>query len=141
MLCLKGLPVELALDAMEIADYKRPKSKLNTPHDPLHPSNREELGKYLKYCWQTVVRCSTIATELEMDPVSRGNTWRGMNRKNIVSEAIISLFGHHKVPDSYDRSFRWFYDGISRPAWHKFRSLDDPDPEVDKIQGPFIWFV
>jgi hypothetical protein len=60
-LCKMGLPVELALDIMELAGYE-PK-KLKVEHDPLHPENREELAKYLKYCWQLLVRCDIIATE------------------------------------------------------------------------------
>lgn len=63
MLCFKGLPVELALDVMELADYT-PRRRLNVPHDPFHPSNTEELAKYLKYCWQLLVRCDMMANEL-----------------------------------------------------------------------------
>lgn len=65
MLCFKGLPVELALDIMEFADYT-PKRRLNVPHDPFHPSNRNELDRYIKYCWQLLVRCDMMARELDM---------------------------------------------------------------------------
>lgn len=126
ILCSKGLPVEIALDIMEFADYKPPKSKLNTPHDPLHPSNREELGKYLKYCWQTMVRCYTMATELGMDPVTREDAFDGMNWKNIVSDAIISLFDQ----DYYSL----------RQVWHEKRTLEDPEVNED-YQGPFTFFI
>ena len=37
-----GLPMELVLHVMRLADYY-PQQKLNVPHDPLHPGNREEL--------------------------------------------------------------------------------------------------
>lgn len=65
ILCSKGLPIELAFDVMEFADYT-PKWRLNVPHDPFHPSNREELDRYLKYCWQLVVRCDVVAKGLSM---------------------------------------------------------------------------
>lgn len=49
VLCSKGLPVELALDIIEFADYT-PTQGLNVSRDPFHPSNRDELHRYLKYC-------------------------------------------------------------------------------------------
>lgn len=95
-LCSKGLPVELALDIMELANYEPAHRKLDPPHDPLHPSNREQLGKYLKYCWQTMVRCSLMMKELGFDPVNGGEEERGMNWTSMVQKCIIELFGHEK---------------------------------------------
>lgn len=63
VLCLKGLPVELALEIMAFADYT-PKQRLKVLRDPFHPSNREELNQYLKYCWQLLVRCDVVAKEV-----------------------------------------------------------------------------
>ncbi|KAJ5148124.1 60S ribosomal protein L43 [Penicillium atrosanguineum] len=61
----RGLPVELALDIMEFADYI-PKRKLNVAHDPFHSDNKEQLAQYLSYCWQLLVRCDMMANELSM---------------------------------------------------------------------------
>lgn len=41
VLCWKGLPVELALDIMDFADYT-PKQRLKVSRDPFHPSRRAE---------------------------------------------------------------------------------------------------
>ncbi|CAH0033929.1 unnamed protein product [Clonostachys rhizophaga] len=56
------LRTELADYIMEIAEYQVPFGhRLKIPHDPLHPRNREELKKYLRYCWGIVIRCEVIA--------------------------------------------------------------------------------
>ncbi|KAL2838018.1 hypothetical protein BJY01DRAFT_251142 [Aspergillus pseudoustus] len=55
-----------ALDIMELAEYKA-KRRLKVEHDPLHPENREELGKYLKFCWQILVRCDMMAGEIGLE--------------------------------------------------------------------------
>ncbi|KAF7535766.1 hypothetical protein G7054_g5147 [Neopestalotiopsis clavispora] len=59
----KGLPTELALTIMEFARY-RPTRRLEIPNDPLHPLNQGELAKYLKYCWQLMIRCDLMAKAL-----------------------------------------------------------------------------
>ncbi|KAJ6020776.1 hypothetical protein N7540_006280 [Penicillium herquei] len=61
----KGLPMELVLDIMRLAKYE-PLGRLSEPHDPFHPSNREELSKYLTYCWQLLIRCEIMAKALGM---------------------------------------------------------------------------
>ncbi|KAL3468158.1 hypothetical protein BJX64DRAFT_85219 [Aspergillus heterothallicus] len=61
-----GLPAELALDIIELAEYE-PRRRLKVEHDPLHLENREELGKYLKFCWQILVRCDLMANEVGME--------------------------------------------------------------------------
>jgi len=61
----KGLPTELVLDIMARADYA-PRGRLPVPHDPFHPDNRAELDKYLKFCWEVLVRCEMLATALGM---------------------------------------------------------------------------
>lgn len=82
MLCFKGLPIELALDVMELAGYEA-KRRLNIPHDPLHPYNRKELAQYLKYCWQLLVRCDMMAKALDMKI-----PW-----KVLISSSIVRLWG------------------------------------------------
>ncbi|KAJ5377006.1 hypothetical protein N7509_013892 [Penicillium cosmopolitanum] len=112
ILCSKGLPMELALEIMKFADYKTPKSKLDPPHDPLHPANREALGQYLKYCWKTLVLYYTMATEIGMDPLDRMNQSDRSNKfnwKNLVGDAIIDLFDHRK-----DRHYDWRYEYLTR---------------------------
>lgn len=66
ILCRQGLPLELAMEIMEFAEYE-PKRRLLTPHDPFHPSNREELEQYLEYCWQILVRCDVIAKAVDLE--------------------------------------------------------------------------
>lgn len=63
ILCCKGLPLELALMITELADYKS-KRRLNVPHDPFHPSNKEELANYIEYCWRILVRCDMMTKAL-----------------------------------------------------------------------------
>lgn len=83
ILCHKGnLPTELVMEIMELAEYE-PKRRLNTPHDPFHPSNRAELGEYLKYCWQILVRCDMMAKALDMK----------IEWKDLVSSCIVKLWG------------------------------------------------
>ncbi|EPS28347.1 hypothetical protein PDE_03293 [Penicillium oxalicum 114-2] len=61
----KGLPAELILKIMDLANYER-RGRLSEPHGPFHAYNREELEKYLTYCWLTIVRCETMAKALGM---------------------------------------------------------------------------
>jgi hypothetical protein len=63
MLAGKGLPMEMQLHVLQLAQYL-PQRRLEIPHDPQHPQNRTELHKYLKYCWQLLVRCEMIARAL-----------------------------------------------------------------------------
>lgn len=60
-----GLPAELVLYIMELAGYE-PSGRLSEPHDLFHPSNREELGRYLTYCWRLLVHCDMMAKALGM---------------------------------------------------------------------------
>ncbi|KFY41490.1 hypothetical protein V494_02970 [Pseudogymnoascus sp. VKM F-4513 (FW-928)] len=56
----KGLPLELALDILDRAEYI-PRRRLLIPGDPLHHENAEELRKYLKFCWKLLVSCNVLA--------------------------------------------------------------------------------
>jgi hypothetical protein len=59
----KGLPAELVSEIMDTAEYG-PIARLEIRDDPFHPVNRDELAKYVKYCWQLLVRCDMMATAL-----------------------------------------------------------------------------
>jgi hypothetical protein len=48
MLCQKVLPVQLAMDIMELADYT-PKRVLRFYTTPFHGEDRDELAIYLEY--------------------------------------------------------------------------------------------
>ncbi|KAJ3546670.1 hypothetical protein NM208_g1776 [Fusarium decemcellulare] len=63
MLRSQGLPTEIVLYVMELAEYF-PSRRLEVEHDPLHPDNQEDLMKYLSYCWQLLLRCDMMAKEL-----------------------------------------------------------------------------
>jgi hypothetical protein len=76
-----GLPMELVLDIMELAEYE-PRGRLQVPNDPFHPANREELDKYLKYCWQVLVRCDMMGAAIGM-----AIPWR-----KVVSDVMVRLF-------------------------------------------------
>lgn len=122
MLCSKGLPMELALDIMKLADYNHFDRQLDPPHDPLHPSNREELGKHLKYCWQTMVRCYMITKELGLDPINGGEYEPGMNWTGSVAECIVELFGHPK-----DEGHSKSKESDQRPdrIWYTTKTCDE----------------
>ncbi|KAJ4297975.1 hypothetical protein N0V90_005874 [Kalmusia sp. IMI 367209] len=55
----KIFPTELALQILEFADYTA-KRRVPVPNDPLHKANREELTKYLSYCWKLLVRINIL---------------------------------------------------------------------------------
>ncbi|KJZ73509.1 hypothetical protein HIM_07065 [Hirsutella minnesotensis 3608] len=59
----KGLPPELCYMILSYLN-SGPPGRLPVSRDPLHPDNREELGKYLTYCWQLIVRCNMMAQAL-----------------------------------------------------------------------------
>jgi hypothetical protein len=55
----KGLPTELGLQVMDMAEY-RAVGRLAVRDDPLHAKNAEELTKYLGYCWKLLVRVNML---------------------------------------------------------------------------------
>ena len=59
----KGLPAELALDVLELAEYGGTMRRLPVADDPLHLENREELRKYLGYCWRVLTRLDMLIKE------------------------------------------------------------------------------
>ncbi|CAG5158138.1 uncharacterized protein ALTATR162_LOCUS5002 [Alternaria atra] len=54
-----GLPTELALHIMSMADYT-PVGRMFVRDDPLHSANTDELKKYLCYCWKLLVRIDML---------------------------------------------------------------------------------
>ena len=66
ILCRKGLPVEIAESVLDFVSFDGQR-RLPVPHHPFHPDNRDELGKYLTYCWQLIVRCEMMGRALVMD--------------------------------------------------------------------------
>lgn len=85
LLCSRGIPMELALAIMDFADYT-PKQRLKVPRDPFHPSNRDELNKYLTFCWLVLVRCDMIAKE-----VGRQIDWR-----EAVTRCVDTIWDHRR---------------------------------------------
>ncbi|KAF5233898.1 hypothetical protein FANTH_12405 [Fusarium anthophilum] len=64
ILCQKGLPVEISNCILEYADYT-PRGSLPLSGKPLHPQCKQELDRYLDYCWQLIVRCCMLGYELK----------------------------------------------------------------------------
>jgi hypothetical protein len=98
MLYSKGLPMELVLEIMALAGYEPGEGRLQVPHDPFHPENREELAKYLRFCWKVLVRCDMMAVALGMVI-----PWQ-----ELVSHALVQLFScvpgrrWYNIPDRVD---------------------------------------
>jgi hypothetical protein len=61
----KGLPAELSLRVLELMENV-PHRRLVVADDPLHVENREELRRYLNYCWQLLVRSDLLANSCRM---------------------------------------------------------------------------
>jgi hypothetical protein len=55
----KEVPTEIGLQILVYADFK-PERRLPIANDPLDPRNREELRKYLSWCWKVLVRCDVL---------------------------------------------------------------------------------
>lgn len=66
MLWEKGLPAEIALWILDLADMTDygPRRRLEVPHDPFHRDNRAELEKYLSQCWNVLLRCEMMVRAL-----------------------------------------------------------------------------
>lgn len=96
ILCKEGLPVELTMDIMDLAGYE-PKRRLQIPHDPLHPSNREELSQYLTYCWQIIVRCDMVRKSLGME----------VRWQEFVADIIIGFFDYRNARVYGNRRKSW----------------------------------
>lgn len=102
----KGLPAELVLNVMELAMYRQV-GRLSKPHDPFHPSNRQELTRYLTYCWRLLVHCDMMAKALDME----------LPWKELIGNCITDF---------------WADEGRGRGTffWHTFNEYGDPMPKV-----------
>jgi hypothetical protein len=58
-LCRKEFLTEIGLQILAYANFKTER-RLPISNDPLDPRNIEELGKYLSWCWKTLVRCDVL---------------------------------------------------------------------------------
>ena len=106
----KGLPDELSLRILKLAEYRPRRRDVGVPRDPLHPQNYEELRKYLTYCWVLLLRCDMLATEFgDIIPWKRligtcivelwGNTSECRGKMYTVFEPWEDLW-HYRHPDS-----------------------------------------
>ncbi|KAF1982984.1 hypothetical protein K402DRAFT_339382 [Aulographum hederae CBS 113979] len=89
----KGLPVELSLEILELADY-RPAGRLPIPDDPLHVRNAQELRKYLRYCWKMLVNIRLLCQE-------SGET---INWEEKVADCVWKLWGQD-FPKMLERTY------------------------------------
>lgn len=101
VLCSKGLPDELVLDIMEFPDYT-PAQRLNVSGDPFHPSSRDELHQYLKYCWQLLVRRDMIAKEV-------GRSIGGQRSPNVWTSSGIEegSVGRTGLAENVEEWWKW----------------------------------
>ncbi|KAK4119492.1 hypothetical protein N657DRAFT_693710 [Parathielavia appendiculata] len=60
----EGVPAELVSEIMDTAEYGPTTARLELQHHPFHRFNEKELAKYVKYCWQLLIRCDMMATAL-----------------------------------------------------------------------------
>ena len=58
---LKGFPTEIGLRVLAYTAFK-PERRLLIANNALDPQNREELRKYLSWCWKVLVRCDILMT-------------------------------------------------------------------------------
>ncbi|GLI80071.1 hypothetical protein PoHVEF18_008421 [Penicillium ochrochloron] len=101
----KGLPAELVLHVMELARYK-PTGRLSEPHDPFHPSNRQELSRYLTYCWRLLVHCDTMAKALDME----------LPWKELIGNCITDLWADERCGQN---RFFWYSENEYGDRTHK----------------------
>ncbi|KAF9769712.1 hypothetical protein IL306_012803 [Fusarium sp. DS 682] len=87
ILCQQGLPVEISDGILEYANYA-PKGSLPVPGKPLHPQCKQELDRYLKHCWQLIVRCYMLGRELD----GRDNMDIDINVLDEVKDCFMGLF-------------------------------------------------
>lgn len=82
ILIARGFQVEIAVKILRFMDYE-PKRRITIPNDPFHPSNKEELIKYLNYCWKLLIFCEVMANALD-----KHIDWR-----EVVSQCVLELWG------------------------------------------------
>ncbi|OBT39618.1 hypothetical protein VE00_09763 [Pseudogymnoascus sp. WSF 3629] len=90
----KGLPLELALEVLDHAEYI-PRRRLPVADDPLHPENAEELRKYLRYCWRLLIWCNLLAE----------GTGKKINWIYEITQCIFDLRGAYELKTTMIRSY------------------------------------
>lgn len=121
MLCRKGLPVELALETMRFAGYeaREQRRRLREPHDPFHWRNRDEMARYLRYCWQVLVRSDVMARELGMEI-----PWQ-----SLVTECVGELLGSEFLTSEYSR---WDLRPCLQRKWIKYQVAHYGSADCDR---------
>jgi hypothetical protein len=99
----KGLPAELSIQVLELADYGGLTRRLAVADDPLHPQNHLDLRKYLTYCWQLLLRYDILMKEIG----------RSINWEEEVTQCIYELWGRETrrgmvKHDPYDRTTKFY---------------------------------
>jgi hypothetical protein len=92
ILIARGFPVEIAVKILQFVGYQA-KRRIAIPNDPFHPSNKEELIKYLDYCWKLLICCEVMANALGK-PID----WR-----EVGSQCIAEVLGTERCGYRY-----WF---------------------------------
>ncbi|KAI1162734.1 hypothetical protein F5B18DRAFT_365374 [Nemania serpens] len=111
ILCAKGLPIELVLDIMDLAEYTAQR-RLKIPHDPFHRYNREELIPYLTYCWMLLLRCDMVAKAIG-DEIP----WN-----SLISTVMMDFWGLH-------------YKNHKQSAHNRWKMFDMVQPDNDHTQS------
>ncbi|KFA79450.1 hypothetical protein S40288_07584 [Stachybotrys chartarum IBT 40288] len=96
----KGLPNEIVDKILDMTDDPKNIRLLPVEHDPFHPDNRVELEKYLKYCWQLLVRCELIARVIDFD----------LNWESMINEALVEVFCGDCICDGKRKAYEWKED-------------------------------
>lgn len=101
----KKLPVELVDMVLDEALYV-PRRRLPVAHDPFHPDNRDELARYLAYCWQLIVRCELAGRALGVS----------IRWETVVAETLGELFNCRCGSTREPRLFGSYHDDHSSDA-------------------------
>ena len=105
-----GLPAEIASDILDRAEYTWQR-RSRYADDPLHPDNRDELQRYLKFCWIVMVRCDVLAKACG----------KRLHWVDDVSHCVHDMFGVHDPRlrrEEYDLGETdWQTDLMERRGW------------------------
>ncbi|KAL4805378.1 hypothetical protein BDV18DRAFT_140788 [Aspergillus unguis] len=104
----KGLPMELVLHIMDFAGLKTPQRRLLIANDPFHPANREDLDKYMRFCWLTLVRCNMLAQASGCD----------INWKAEIFNRLDEFVGTPPGRKLCKREYEWDEDGREWLIYH-----------------------